>query len=367
MIRNLRVELQRKRSQLTREVSDRIIRDPQTDVRDDIYRIIALDVILKTLPSPFWKRLWAPLAIGLASLSMVGVAWMVRVDVLGIRTNVLLTAGANTVELTTNREWQWSGQIRLPEGKVRIERAYISYSDPSQAFSAIDDAHRLDVEGGGYFSLQRLDLKARTRLVLETADGDDLAVYAWGTGASGDILVNGDVLVGWVGKSGPSQSMELALQIPEVITFSAANREAIPARVLFGRVPPFSLRDLHVSSIKFGREISQIPGEMAFISTVESGHIRLPSVQGSHDLFTGDKVRLSGLQGRIRRITVGSPITIDFEGTVERLSIGPSGGERDLTPSVLSYVYYNQPLAFLFSAASFLWGMLWSLRRLIGA
>ena len=40
---------------------------------------------------------------------------------------------------------------------------------------------------------------------------------------------------------------------------------------------------------------------------------------------------------------------------------------RALLPGYLAYLYHNQQLAFLFAAASFIWGALWSLRRLIGA
>ena len=60
-------------------------------------------------------------------------------------------------------------------------------------------------------------------------------------------------------------------------------------------------------------------------------------------------------------------LALDLDGTVERVAVGARGRERDVTPSVLAYLYHNQRLAFLFAAASFVWGALWSLRRLIGA
>ena len=84
-------------------------------------------------------------------------------------------------------------------------------------------------------------------------------------------------------------------------------------------------------------------------------------------------VILRGLDGYVRQLRVENrdgdedTIAVDLEGTVERVAIGPPGRERDVTPSVLSYLYHNQRLAFLFAAASFVWGALWSLRRLIGA
>lgn len=366
MTGNLRDELERKRSELVRQVGEHVIEDPNADIGEELSRIAAIDGVLKTTHTPRGKDLWGPLIIGLGCLAAIGAAWTLKVDSLGIRTDLLLTVSAETVRLTTDRDWEWSGQLRLKGREIRIERAAVSFSDPSRTFSSIADARWLYVDSP-YLSLQRLNLKPATNLILEATDSDKIAAYAGGAGASGDILVNGNVRLEWQQQGTPIQRAELELDIPEIISFSVAERMGVPGRIVFERKSPFILHNLSVSSLGFGHQVSDAPGETEFVSTLESGKMRLTGVGQSYELLAGDRVKLSGLHGRVRQLSVEEPITVRFEGSVEGISLGPSGQERDVTPSVLSYVYYNQKIAFLFSAASFLWGVLWSLRRLIGA
>lgn len=365
MTRNLRSKLERHRNSLVRSVSDRVICDAEMDVSAEVHRIAVLDKMLSYLPVPIWQRLWSPLFVALACITAVGASWVGTIDQLGIRTGVVLALNAETASFLMDSDWALPGRIRLEGQELRIERASLKLSDPALAFGSLGDNARLHVESNSELTLQRLALKSGTEFTLQMADGDKVTLYAVGAGASGEILINGTSTLEWSEGNAPHQSRTFSLEIPETITFSISGQLTVPARIEFQPTASPVLHNLYVSRLRFGREVAMIYGQPGFVSTIQSGQVRLLDVDQIYDLFPGDGLILHDLKGRVRQAQIGGPISIDLEGTVKQLSVGPRGQERDVTPSVLSYVYHNQQLAFLFSAASFIWGLLWSFRRLI--
>jgi hypothetical protein len=80
----------------------------------------------------------------------------------------------------------------------------------------------------------------------------------------------------------------------------------------------------------------------------------------------GSQLRLSGVNGVISKMTIGGDgTTIVFDGIVSGASIGPRGYERELRPSWLEILFYQQKFGFFWTVVTFLWGVLWSARALM--
>ena len=135
---------------------------------------------------------------------------------------------ADTVDLRVAGDWEGSERVRLADGRVRIERAALTFSDPRHGFATLPDDAWLDVEAAGA-TLQDLRLEPGTELTLERADGEALAVYATDGGAAGSLLVNGSVTLTWGEADGAApQTRTFRVDVPERITFSAGDRGACP-------------------------------------------------------------------------------------------------------------------------------------------
>ena len=103
-------------------------------------------------------------------------------------------------------------------------------------------------------------------------------------------------------------------------------------------------------------------GNSVFVSAVIGGTIDLADISKTVKLRQRERLVLNSARGRIAEIRVGEHIEVAFEGSASAVKVGPKGFERDLTPSVLEFVYRNEPLWLFWSALLFPWGMLWNVR-----
>ena len=71
------------------------------------------------------------------------------------------------------------------------------------------------------------------------------------------------------------------------------------------------------------------------------------------------------MTGRVTEMQASDRIHVRFEGVAKEIRIGPKGFDRDLSPTLLAYFYENQRLPYFWSAFAILWGILWSLRKLV--
>jgi len=282
-----------------------------------------------------------------------------------------LTVDGTTVELGMADSPKWNDFSHVADRKISFENAQLTFSDPNHGFVTLSDNTFVDVEATSGAFLQDMRLKPGTKVALDRVIGEPLKLYITGGGASVNILVNGTVRVDWA-KIGASMPLtrSFSVDIPERMTFTAPQQQGVPATILFEPDGPVMLRDFKVSSLRFGHESAHASEDPMFVSTVREGILRIPDVIENYDLSVGYSVILSGLEGHIQKLLIGEDaedaIVVNFEGTVQRVAVGPQSRERDVTPTLLAYLYHNQRLAFLFTAASFLWGTLWSIRRLIG-
>jgi hypothetical protein len=95
------------------------------------------------------------------------------------------------------------------------------------------------------------------------------------------------------------------------------------------------------------------------VSTIESGSLVLDDVSRTVDVHNGDRLILQGVDGWITEFSIeNGTLELFFKGTVKEIRAGPRGSEKDLSPSLLEYVFSNQPVALFFGSVVFLWGLL---------
>jgi hypothetical protein len=124
-----------------------------------------------------------------------------------------------------------------------------------------------------------------------------------------------------------------------------------------------TFRDFDVQALRF---VTEVPGPrgLVFVSTLRTGKLGLPDIGATYPLGEGAFLSLRGFRGRVSALHIADSVTIEAEGTAERVLAGPEGYARDLTPSLLEYLGHNRQVTLLWSALAFIWGLAWSARRL---
>jgi hypothetical protein len=99
---------------------------------------------------------------------------------------------------------------------------------------------------------------------------------------------------------------------------------------------------------------------------VLQGDLVLLLNEKSQALLEGDHITFEGFESE--RLVIrpeNGVLNISIEGQADQISAGPKGYEKNLAPTLLEYLYYQQQLALFWSAVLFLWGLFWSLRNLL--
>ena len=355
----LRERLEARRHALAESVAERVLETSLAEVGADLAALRELEAVIAALPQARPRPPVAPILIGLASVLLVSAAWIIPISALGIRTPIVLEASSSSLELTLARDWRWTGSIDLEPGRLRLEDAAARFSDPAlmpDGATADDDllikADRLRMEG--------LESAAGMRIAFETTPDAGIGVFFRGGHGGGAASIAGNGTV-----TGAGLARAFAFDVPRQQSFGAPGPSALRASVEFQPARPIELSGMEAAAVTFGRLASV---EEGFVSGLRSGLLRLPDSAESHDLLDGQAVQLESFGGRVSRLQIGGDgVELALQGTVSRVAIIGQVSARDLTPSLLSYLYTNQRLAFLFGAISFLWATLWSARRLFAS
>lgn len=154
--------------------------------------------------------------------------------------------------------------------------------------------------------------------------------------------------------------------MPELVEFRTNVGIGDPVRLAltFGKNPEWLLHGLNVSRLDFLEEFP--PDSGRFESAVLSGKVRLPEMEQEEKIYRSDRVIFSNLETRRLEISPDKKgFRVFLEGRVSDIRVGPKGFEKNLTPSVLEYLYHQQKLALFWGAIVFVWGLLWGGRDLL--
>ncbi len=148
--------------------------------------------------------------------------------------------------------------------------------------------------------------------------------------------------------------------IPLFARFESMNNENNEVLIKFRQKEPVNiLKGRKISSLLFSDSYIYGADILRYISTIQSGTLTLNDVNRSIDLHKQDRLILQNLEGWLVEFSIeNGSIDLFFKGTVRDINAGPEGSQKDLSPSLLEYLFKNQPLTLFWGAVVFLWGLL---------
>jgi hypothetical protein len=330
-------------------------------VDDELKRIEQVEKLLKFIPKSNKAAVYTACLVGATCLVVACLLWTVRVPT----SHLQLDITSESVTIGLAKPISWSGDWDLGGGLLRLDDMSRIEIPPELASDNVLSGRAWLEGSNGNFALRRLEIQANAELSVKKAELQSLDINSRNAPLLGQLQVYGAPKIE-AGRS-PQEAEKLSearFDIPGTITFFHKAPQ-VPAIL---RVTPrgtLTLAGLPVEAISFARE--ETDSETSFRSGIVRGALTMLTTGEKYpSLEAGSRLRLEGVEGVISELTIsGDGIHLVFEGKVHRASLGPPGFERELTPSILDYIYHQQRLGFFWAAASFLWGLLWSARTLI--
>jgi hypothetical protein len=355
----LRKGLESKRSQLVRDSAKAVIDGGDIDLAEVSRRLQTYDALLSAMPT----SLVAFGVIGTVAVSAVVVLALLRIP----RTHVFLDTSTDGVVFALSDTISWSADPAVDLGRLALDGVSIVRSSPLVGVRA-DSAHGVMHVAGGSSSLARLHVAtgdAGGEMELHALESNLIEVAFRQVDVDGTVFLSGDVDLTWSepGEE-PVHRFAESLAYGEPIQFGATATRIDPLFLRYESRTPLILRDISVERLGFVRQTS--PGiSAAFESTVLAGSIRLREVPKTVELRERSWLTLPEARGRLIQLRVADTLRAVFEGSAKQVLVGPDGFYRDLSPSWLEYLYHNRPLALLWSAIGFAWGLAWTTWKLV--
>ncbi len=153
-------------------------------------------------------------------------------------------------------------------------------------------------------------------------------------------------------------------EIPETINLKTRKIGAEPILLRFDGSQKWQVQGLKVKQLRFLTE--EIPGSGQFVSTIQSGTVKIPESDFSKKLNMSDILDIKGItESRIEIVDSPKTLKVRIHAKVENLHSGPSDYRQNLMPTFMEYLYHQKKLAFFWSVMGFLWGVLWFVKKTI--
>jgi hypothetical protein len=346
------------RDEELRAAAEGLLSKDGADISERLRRIEAADRLLSHIKPPSHTRAVAA-TIAVACVVAGGLAWALPVP----KASVTLEAFTEAVSLRLAEPWTWTGDVALGSGPLRIE----GWDRVSAPMVGIDMA---SPNGEAWLESQDAELRLTT---LALGPGGQVSLVRYGRGAvdvfavdapvKAQLAVSGKTRLRVGDGLDKTDERQLAATVPETFGVSSRARASNPARLTL-RTERWSLHGLNINGMSLGRQAVLNPGMVRFESALVGGKVIVNGTGAVHQIHPGERLTLRGVRGRVAELVVADRIELRFEGVVDQVLLGSEGFERNLAPSVLSYLYHSKPLSFFWSAVVFLWGASWSTRRL---
>jgi hypothetical protein len=363
----LRRQLKDKLKAEVQIASKKALANDGTDISDHVKRIETYNKLIASLPR---RRTEFQIAILFAVIAFTVVAY---VSVHRIpQTKILLTIQGNGLEVDLDQSLLWANGLQIEANPLRLE--WLTHLQLPPLNAPVPNDSRGSLEGnpwvqidGGQVTLAKIAVAKGGRLTIESDPEGFIDIFTGTAELKGELLLSGLSHVAAGVRSAyaePDLTGLLDQPIPESLTFRAARSPtaAIRAHLRFRPYDELVVNDLIVRYLSFSREIPGTPGERVFVSSITGGTLELTDVSRSLELRKGERLSLQGVSGRIVELRAAEQIYVEFEGTVEMITLGPKGFAQDVTPTLLEHLYHNQRLLLFWSALVFLWGILWNVR-----
>jgi hypothetical protein len=331
---------------------------------DDIERIDGYDKLISSLQNTAKANRLAPLLIGCASLAVASLLWAIRIPSVTVHASI----EADSVSFQLAKQWESSDLWQLGSGPLRLDGlADISLPPEFAPDNKLQERAWLDVEQARVV-LSNMEFATLSNLTVLQAPSS--TIYMFGTGAPirGQAHVKGaaSILTGDNSSSHRTLSKSINFEVPATFRFYSEGIGGTPAQLRFSLKDKIVLRDISVQSLSFSREESDSSESPTFVSGISSGTITIGQTSEKIILNEADRLHFGPLVGTITEMEIGPKlIRLSFEGRSQAISMGTAGFEQNLVPTLLSYLYHQERLSFLWGSIVFLWSILWSARQLL--
>jgi hypothetical protein len=334
-------------------------------VDEDIKQLDVYEKLLAALPrSGFYERYPAMLIAGICLLA-ASVAWTIRVPTTKIHLGVKTMAVS--VRLATPLAWE--GRWRVGGAVVRLQEFTTLELPPElSAPPQLTGRAWLDI-AGGVIKLTRLDMSQGALVSVMSNASGDVDILTLNKPFQGELAVAGSPRI----SAGPAPDAKIPIakatfDPPATVTFDDAGRQLIPARLRASPLEKLRLRRVPIHALSLFTETMNADQQSSFTSGITEGAVTLSDTGEAIELKAGDPLYLKGVNGIITGLEIGPDgLQLWFDGEVHGVSLGTPGFERNLKPTLLEYLYHREKLGFFWGAVTFLWGLIWSGRKLFSA
>jgi hypothetical protein len=359
MNRILAREAAARRERLLAAIGQRLGSDPNANLRSELQELQMWSWLQASLPASRAAAIFWPALVGLLSLAVVGLAWEWPRGT----TRVVLNTSIEELSFRPTADWVWPDTKPVGDAEVSTEEAkQLSLPVANGAVKSDDLAASATLQAG-QAKVVELIIASGSTVTLSSSAAEGVWLSVANGEISGGVAASKHITVKW--RRTKREAVVAAdlddVDPPETVRF-VGGTAAVPTTVKFPMKNALELPAVGAEDLGFAREIKQDPGIQTVVPTVLEGILRLPDTGEEVRLARGDRLVIAGAAGTISRLRLDGSIHLLFEGNARSIKVGPSGFERDFTPSWLDWLYHNQKLLFLWSAVSCVAGLLWSMK-----
>jgi hypothetical protein len=342
----------------------------------ELKEMAAIKSLLDFLPAPKGTQFYVAGTFAGVCVLVVAILWTVHWPTVRVQ----VTVRSDSLTWQVKDQYDWSGRWNLGSSLVRLQEMSKVRLPPELSPSGdLGERAWLDLEGGNF---------ELTRLVSapgQTAPGHGVSMSEKEPGSvelkfrsgaielrsssgafDGELAVSGMPRVAAGHSAEPAASVDgpVQLDVPVSVAFHHSGHGGAPAVLAFSPRESLMLRDIHVTGINFLTQADA--GTSSFRSGIRGGTLVIVDTGETVSLAKASRLDLANATGLIGELTIDSEgLTVTFDGDVTDARLGPLGYQRELMPTILEYLYHQQKFGFLFTAASFVWSLLWSGRQLL--
>jgi hypothetical protein len=334
------------------------------DITKDMKQLEVYEKLLAVLPrSGVHERYPAILIAGICLLA-ASLAWTIRVP----RTKIHLMVKTTAVDMRLATPLAWEGMWRVGGPVIRLQEFTTLELPPELGVpQPLTGRAWLDI-AGGVVKLTRLDLSQGALVSVRRNASGDVVILTKNKPFQGELQVAGSPNISAGAQHFQIPMAQATFDPPATVTFDEAGRPLIPAQLRASPLEKLQLRRVPIHELSLFTETTSADQQPSFTSGITEGTITLIDTGKALELKAGDPLYLEGANGIILGLDIGPEgLQLWFDGEVHGVSLGTPGFKRNFKPTLLEYLYHRERLGFFWGTVTFLWGLIWSGRRLLSA
>ena len=343
------------------------------DVSEELKQLDVCQRLLAALPPPRFHDIYPAFLITAICLTAASMAWAIRVP----KTKIHLRAKTTSVTMRLAGPLDWKGSWRVGGSLVRLQEfARLEVPPEFGTTEPLTGRAWLDIAGGST-KLTRLGISRGALVSVTSSESGYVQILTLGKAFQGEIQTAGSPSVS-AGRA-PGRTTQVRLPSapfdpPATVTFYDAGRPAIPALLRVSPAGTLKLSQVATQGLSLFAETTNAEQQSSvastvvkgFTSSIVEGTLTLSDTGEALKLDAGAPLDIAGADGLISTLEIGpTGVQLSFDGEARGVLLGIPGFDRNLKPTFLEYLYNQKKLGFFWGVVTFLWGLIWSGRKLL--